>query len=158
LLLVAAQFLQLAYDPRHVVPAARDVGAGQQFIARLRNYPGDVFVPAHSYYAAMAGKATFAHWATITDASGLWDTDLDVQHGGVNDPRRPIILDEITAAIAARRFSAVILDDNSKEFSAYWRAVLDPYYRPAGTVFADDNVFWTRSGAASRPQLIFVPK
>jgi hypothetical protein len=147
----------LAYDPRTVVPTRADEAAGRAFLERLRSYPGDVFIPAHSYYAAMAGKPTFAHWATITDTSGMWDTNLDVQHGGQNDPRRAIITDEVLAAIEARRFSAIILDDIPRELEGYWDALLAPHYQLDGRAF-DSEDFITVSGAASRPDLIYVPR
>lgn len=154
---VLAQFGLLAYDPRPLVPTAADEQAGHAFIARLGGYEGEVFIPAHSYYTAMAGKPTFANWATITDTSGIWDTDLDVQHGGTNDPRRASIMDDMLAAIEARRFSAIILDDNDRELTHFWNEVLAPYYVVEDRTFTDD-VFQPVSGALSRPDLIYVPR
>jgi hypothetical protein len=156
LILVAVQLIMLIYDPRTVLPAARDERAGDDLLALIRSYPGEVWIPAHSYYTAMVGKQTYVHWATVTDTSGIWDTDLDVQHGGQNDPRRQIILDEIQAAVAAKRFDAVILDDIPKELDAYWNDLLSPYYRLDRKLFAEDDVFWTVSGAPKRPQLVYV--
>jgi 4-amino-4-deoxy-L-arabinose transferase-like glycosyltransferase len=156
LILVAVQLIILVYDPRTVLPAARDERAGNDLLASIRSYPGEVWIPAHSYYAAIVGKPTCVHWATVTDTSGIWDTDLDVQHGGQNDPRRQIILDEIKAAVAAQRFDAIILDDIPKELRAYWNDLLSPYYRLDRKLFADDDVFWTVSGAPKRPQLVYI--
>jgi hypothetical protein len=156
LLLVTAQFLTLVYDLRTVLPSARDERAGHDLLSLIRSYPGEVFIPAHSYYAALVGKPTYVHWATITDTSGIWDTDLDVQHGGKNDPRRQIILDEIQAAVASQRFDAIILDDIPKELKAYWGDLLAPYYRLERKVFAEPDVFWTVSGAGNRPQLVYI--
>ena len=156
LILVAVQLIILVYDPRTVLPAARDEHAGNDLLALIRSYPGEVWIPAHSYYTAMVGKPTYVHWATVTDTSGIWDTDLDVQHGGQNDPRRQIILDEIKAAVAAKRFDAIILDHIPKELRAYWDDLLSPYYRLDRKLFADDDVFWTVSGAPKRPQLVYV--
>lgn len=154
---VIGQFALLAYDPRVVVPTAADEAAGRDFIARLRTYPGEVFIPSHSFYTAQAGKPTFAHWATITDTSGIWDTDMDVQRGGEHDPRRAYIMDEMLAAIEAKRFSAIILDDNERELTHFWNEVLEPYYRLEGRTF-DTDVFQPVSGALSRPDLIYVPR
>ncbi len=134
---------------------ARDERAGCD-LSLIRSYPGEVFIPAHSYYAALVGKPTYVHWATITDTSGIWDTDLDVQQGGKNDPRRQIILDEIQAAVASQRFDAIILDDIPKELKAYWGDLLTPYYRLERKVFAEPDVFWTVSGAGNRPQLVYI--
>ncbi len=156
LLLVAAQFLVLLYDPRTVLPSARDERAGRDLLALVRSYPGEVWIPAHSYYTALAGKSTYSHWATITDASGIWDTNLDVQHGGSNDPRRQIILDEIKAAVAGQRFDAIILDDIPKELRAYWDDLLAPTFRLERRAFAEPDVFWTVSGAPKRPELIYI--
>jgi hypothetical protein len=156
LLVVIAQFALLIYDPRAVLPTSRDEQAGRDFLALIRQYPGDVWIPSHSYYTAQAGKRAFVHWATITDTSGLWDTNLDVQRGGQNDPRRQSILDDIQAAVAARRFDAIILDDMPRELNAYWNALLAPHYRLERKVFAEPDVFWTVSGAPGRPQLLYV--
>ena len=156
LLLVAAQFLILLYDPRTVLPSARDERAGRDLLTLVRSYPGEVWIPAHSYYTALVGKATYVHWATVTDTSGIWDTNLDVQHGGSNDPRRQIILDEIKAAVAGQRFDAIILDDIPKELRAYWDDLLAPTFRLERRAFAEPNVFWTVSGAPKRPELVYV--
>jgi hypothetical protein len=152
------QFALLAYDPRVTLPTAADEQAGRALVDRLAAYPGEVFIPAHSQYAAMAGKPTFAHWATITDTSGIWDTNLDVQHGGAHDPRRASLMQELEAAVAAQRFSAIILDDNEKELTAFWNDLLAPHYRLEGRLFDDDHVFQTVSGVRSRPQLVYVPR
>ena len=153
---MAAQFLILLYDPRTVLPSARDERAGRDLLTLVRSYPGEVWIPAHSYYTALVGKATYVHWATVTDTSGIWDTNLDVQHGGKNDPRRQIILDEIKAAVAGQRFDAIILDDIPKELRAYWDDLLAPTFRLERRAFAEPNVFWTVSGAPKRPELVYV--
>jgi len=119
---------------------------------------GEVFIPSHSYYPALVGKPSHAHWAAITDASGLWDTNLDVQRGGKNDPRREIIMDELRAAVASQRFDAILLDDYAAERHAFWDDLLAPYYELDRRAFADANVFWTVSGSPARPQLVYVPK
>lgn len=158
LLLASIQFLMLAYDPRTVLPTARDERAGQELLALVRSFPGEVFIPSHSYYPVLVGKPSHAHWAAITDTSGLWDTNLDVQRGGKNDPRREIIMDELRAAVASQRFDAIILDDYAAERHAFWDDLLAPYYELDRQVFADANVFWTVSGSPARPQLVYVPK
>ena len=55
--------------------------------------------------------------------------------------------------IAEQRFSAIVLDDS-------FRKVGDttPGYALAETLFEDPSVFWTRSGAPSRPQLVYRPE
>jgi hypothetical protein len=160
LLLAAVQFVKLVYDPRTVLPTARDERAGQEMLALIRSYPGDVFVAGGSYYPAMVGKPTFANWGAIVDSSGLWDTNLDVQRGKRPDPRRRIILDELEAAVASRRFDAVILDDTSGTgpWDTYWNSLLAPYYRFDRIIFAEPDVFWTISGGPTRPQLVYVPR
>ncbi len=159
LLLAAAQFVKLVYDPRTVLPTARDERAGQDMLALLRSYPGDVFVAGGSYYPALVGKPTFANWGAIVDSGGLWDTNLDVQRGQQPDPRRRIILDELNAAVVSQRFDAIILDDTSGTgpWDVYWKNLLEPYYRFDRGVFAEPDVFWTVSGGPTRPQLVYVP-
>lgn len=159
LLMVAAQFLMQVYDPRSVLPTPRDERAGQDMLTLVRSFTGDVFVSGGSYYPAMVGKPTYANWGAIVDSSGLWDTNLDVQRGGQNDPRRQSILDELEAAVASQRFDAIILDDTSGTgpWDTYWNNLLTPYYRLDRRIFAEPDVFWTVSGGQTRPQLVYVP-
>jgi dolichyl-phosphate-mannose-protein mannosyltransferase len=160
LLLAAAQFVKLAYDPRTLLPTARDERAGREMLALIGSYRGDVFVAGGSYYTAMVGKPTFANWGAIVDSSGLWDTNLDVQRGKQPDPRRRIILDELEAAVASQRFDAIILDDTSGAgpWDVYWNQLLAPYYQFDRRVFSEPDVFWTVSGGPTRPQLVYVPR
>lgn len=157
LLIVIAQFWRLYYDPRQVLPTARAERAGQDLLTVIRSYPGEVFIPAHSYYTSMAGKPTYAQWAAVVDASGLWDTDLDVRLGGKPDPRRQIILDEIKQAVATQRFAAIILDDNDEWLRFYWHKLLAPYYHLDRFVFVEHDEFRTIVGPNWRPELVYVP-
>ena len=61
------QFACLAYDPRQYVPTAADRAAGEHLLATIRGIPGDVFVPAHGYLTALAGKRTFTHEVAFRD-------------------------------------------------------------------------------------------
>lgn len=157
LLLAVAQFWVLAYDPRTMIPSPRAEHAGQELLALIRAYPGEVFIPAHSYYTAMVGKPTYAQWAAVVDVSGLWDTDLDTRLGGPPDPRRRIILDEIEQAVMAQRFDAIILDDNDDWLTFYWNKVLAPYYHLERRVFVERDEFRTIVDPRWRPQLVYVP-
>ena len=68
---------------------------------------------------------------------------------------RPVHLQqEIEQSFAARRFTALVLDDN-QAFEPH----LGGHYRPAERLFEPgDRVFLPRSGAPLRPQTLWLPE
>jgi len=59
------QLFTLQYWAPHQVP--QGLSEGRALIDRLRSTPGDVFVPSHGWYSALAGKPTFAQTQAIKD-------------------------------------------------------------------------------------------
>ncbi len=137
------QLTLLRYDIRAQLPRQRDVAAGQQFIATLSELPGEVLLPTHGYYATLAGKRSYFHVSPISDV--------------LNDKRRqlgPDLYREITTAIQEHRFGAIIVEET-------WpadRFNIKTYYTLHETIFDDPSVFWTVTGARTRPQFIYLPK
>jgi len=143
LALALVQFAVLAYNPFRYVPGHADAEAGAALVDRIRALPGDVWSPAHGYLATLAGKESHAHLMAV----------IDVLRAA---PRtRPVRLqEEIEQAFAARRFSALVLDDN-QAFELH----LGGLYRPAGRLFEPgDRTFLPRSGAPLRPQTLWLPE
>jgi hypothetical protein len=62
---VALQFVCLHSWPPHQVP--HGAAEGRAFVARLGSVPGEVYVPSHGWYAALAGKRTYAQSQAIKD-------------------------------------------------------------------------------------------
>ncbi|MCI0440891.1 MAG: hypothetical protein L0177_17430, partial [Chloroflexi bacterium] len=76
---------------------------------------------------------------------------------GNNEPLKAALIDEISAAIRAKRFSAIILDNEWFEFTRF-AADIEQHYEARGPVFSDQSVFWPVTGWQTRPELIFVPR
>ncbi|MFO7652840.1 MAG: glycosyltransferase family 39 protein [Candidatus Krumholzibacteriia bacterium] len=135
-LLILVQLAWLAYPPAAQLPTTADRAAGDAMIARLRGLPGDVFIPYHGHYAALAGKPSWAHAAAVSD----------VLRG--DDPRRTEdLLELLRDALAEGRFTALVLDEPLPEL-----AQVEHPYRDAGPVFERPGVFWPVTGRPTRPE------
>ncbi len=143
LTLALVQFAVLAYNPLRYVPGRADVEAGAALVNRIRALHGDVWSPGHGYLATIAGKESHAHLMAV----------IDVLRAA---PRsRPVHLQqEIEQSFAARRFTALVLDDNQA-----FEPRLAGLYRPAARLFEPgDRTFLPRSGAPLRPQTLWLPE
>ena len=143
LVLALVQFAVLAYNPMRYVPTRADAEAGAALTDRIRALPGDVWVPGHGYLATMAGKESHAHLMAV----------IDVLRSA---PRsRPVQLQQdIEQSFHARRFTALVLDDN-QAFEPH----LGGLYRPSERWFEPaDRAFLPRSGAPLRPQTLWLPE
>ena len=142
-LLPAALLLQLgllAYDPRPLVPTARDRAAGEALVARIAALPGDVFIPNHGYLARRAGKRAFAHTLAIDN--------LLVEDRG---PARQRLERLFLQGFAEHRYGAVILDSDGRyaEFARH-------FYGEGVPLFDEDSeVFLPVSGGRIRPQTLY---
>jgi hypothetical protein len=96
-----AVLLGLAWQNQHIpraklatyLPQPSDTLAAGRLLDRLRSVPGDLFIPFHTYYAALVGKRTFVHRMGVRDiGAGLG---------------RPEGLDQ---ALQGQFFSAIVLD------------------------------------------------
>ncbi len=143
LVLALVQFAVLAYNPLRYVPSRADAEAGTALTDRIRALPGDVWIPGHGYLATLAGKESHAHLMAV----------IDVLRAA---PRsRPVSLQhDIEQAFVARRFTALVLDDN-QAFEQH----LGGLYRPAASWLGPgDRAFFPRSGAPLRPQTLWLPE
>ena len=141
-LAAVAQFVLLAYDPRPLVPTARDAAAGRAIAARIAQLPDGVLVLDHGYLATNAGKQSFAHGWAMTDV--LW---ADRRGAG------PVLEAEVRAAIEAQRFPALVLDA-----ARHWFApVFDRHYVQVERM-PDETAFWPVSGSRRRPAALYVPR
>src|SRR6185312_9148624 len=99
LLVAGLQLVLLGYDPRRFVPTAKDRDAGYAFIESLRKIDGDVYVPAHPYLAALAGKPQHAHEMAIVDILGI-----DGKVPGAE------LRKQLEETVKAKKFAAIIVD------------------------------------------------
>jgi hypothetical protein len=141
-LAAVAQFVLLAYDPRPLTPTARDEAAGRAIAARLAQLADGVLVLDHGYLASSAGKRSFAHGWAMTDV--LWADPRGAGRG---------LEAEVRAAIEARRFPALVLDD-----TRHWFAPLFERHYAKGERLPDAAAFWPVSGSRRRPAAIYLPR
>jgi hypothetical protein len=135
------QFAALYYNPAPLVPRAADRAAGEQLIRSLRQYSGDIWIGHHGHYAALAGKPPHATALAIYDVLR-----------SKNETAKTLLLDDVERALKARRFSAIVVDNDRfvglADYAEYTRA---------GGVFPDPDVFWPVCGARTRPLRVYVP-
>lgn len=136
------QFGRLWYNPATLVPSREDARAGKELVAALAGLPGELFMPHHGYLPTLAGKQSYAHQMAICDVLNAGPS----QAGGA-------LVSEIVDAFERRRFGAIVLDHPCM----FQDAVLANYDVRSRT-FNNADVFWTRSGARTRPELILVPR
>ncbi len=136
------QFAHLAYNPLSLIPNAADREAGDRLVATMARMPGDIMLPGHGFLPYLAGKPRYAHEVAVKNL-----TRID------NGPIAENLKREFAEAIAARRFSALILDKHN-----WQKPELQRHYDFSGMVFADKKVFWPVTGNRLRPSFIYVPK
>jgi 4-amino-4-deoxy-L-arabinose transferase-like glycosyltransferase len=140
--LLLAQLAWLSYDPRSHLPTAADRAAGDRLVARLAAIDGDIFVPHHGYLARLAGKRDFAHTLAMDNVY------LDDR-----GPARQALEAEMRAALAERRFAAVLLESDGR----YGVAILNSY-EAREPLFESADVFWPVTGGRLRPEALCLPK
>ena len=137
-------FLSLAYNPfgqKMLFASSKQRQAGDEFVGKLKEMQGDVWIPFHSYIGRLAGKQSHVHFMGMNDALVPHDTtSVRFQH-------------EIDSSLASFRFSAIILDE---ENVFHWDSVR--HYVKSSAIFQTPNVFLSRIGdAQTRPQFIYLP-
>ncbi len=99
LLAACAQLGSQYYSPKLTAPLPPVRTSQQLFLDWLHLFPGDVYLPAHPYEAALAGKSALADEASIHDA-------LRPDHTSINGP----LLAQIHHDVDAETFDAILLD------------------------------------------------
>jgi len=140
-LVATVQLAMLLYDPKPMVPTARDEAAGWRLVETLKAAPGDTFTPSDSYLATMAGKRPHLHEMAV----------YDVMNGPPGEAKDALVAD-IRAAYARRRWAMVVTDDD-----LFADDVLATYQRGPDAI-ADPGAFYPVTGARFRPGSTFTPK
>jgi hypothetical protein len=91
------QLFALQYWAPHQLP--QGLAEGRALIDRLRSAPGDVFMPSHGWYSALAGKPTFAQTQAIKD----------VLRARGSEQRAKDLTQDILSKIAREDFDYVVL-------------------------------------------------
>jgi hypothetical protein len=160
--LLAVQLILQLYNPKLLVPAAQDIKKGYEFMSMVRNMPGEVYIPYHSYYAVMAGKKM------IFNGGAYW-----IYNVLAKDKFTPADLIE---KIRNKYFSAIIIDDKGYLTAKGERIVIDNvqllltsgdelskvvaenYTLGRRIPYSTEDEFRNVTGFNTRPELILVPK
>jgi hypothetical protein len=84
-----------AWEPRRFTPTGEDLAAGDRLIARLKQTPGEVWMPSHPWYLRLAEKTPYVHRMGIRDVT--W--------------RQQRVVLGLEPALRRHAFSAVFLDE-----------------------------------------------
>lgn len=125
------------WNPQRFIPTNVDREAGDRLIARIKSFPGDVWMPSHPWYLQLAGKTPHVHRMGIKDVTA-------------RQPREVLGLED---AMKNHAFSALILDERDVHIEV---PAVQTYYRPAIKIPAEERprVF---TGAQVVPDSIWVP-
>jgi len=137
----AMQFAVLDYPLARQTASPADERAGRALVERIRGIDGEVWMPSHGFWTRLAGKRSFVHRMAADDVVRSGDR-----------ARAGPLEDEIRAALAARRFGAVIVSDH------YFRLELERSYRRVGPVVEGDGLLVPRAGEPFGPGELFVPR
>lgn len=129
--------------PLRLAPTPAMRQAGDRLITRLAAVDGEVLVPQHPLYAVLAGKTA------SVQLSALWHA----RHRG-RDPLPADLADRLWD----HQYALIVSDDSDYfETDPAWMALLDTYYRPAGTLDSTEAPP-TLSGVVVRPRTMYVPR
>ena len=135
------QFAQLYYLPWKQVPPKAASTAGDHLLETIASYHGDVLVLGHPWYAAMAGKSTFAQEMAIGDIFRASDLPREKEQ----------LKASILRKISQREFDAIILDTD--EFPADTRELKENYRLVDSHLTPPD--FTPITGYPQRPMFLF---
>jgi hypothetical protein len=143
-IILLSGFLALIYNPlgqTMLLASNKQKNAGDECIQKLKEIPGDVWIPFHGYIGSLAGKGMHAHYMAVNDALEM------------HDAHSIRLENEIVSATRNHRFAAIVLDEQR----VYrWDSI--PYYMRAQKIFSVPNVFLSRIGEApTRPNFIYLP-
>jgi hypothetical protein len=138
------QYYHLRFNPADQIPTPSNYQAGEDFIDYVSQIPGEVYIPYHTYYAAMAGKQSFAH------QSALWD----VLRGQTPNRGKDVLIRSISDAVRNRRFNIIILDGAGEWNFLYG---LDANYSPQAEIIPPSSAPVPLTGWQISPQTVFHP-
>ncbi|MFZ5912222.1 MAG: hypothetical protein ACOYYU_19625 [Chloroflexota bacterium] len=125
------------------IPTHADMQAGLNLVKRLRDCPGNVYIPFQTYLAELAGKEGYAGVVEMGELRGNF--------GGKADPLWYPVQEQLQQALDTSEFTAVI------QSNQVFRDALSPNYIEKGRIFKDDLLFWPVTGRKIRPKSIYIP-
>ena len=144
-LFATAAVLSLGYQSLRIdkpkradaVPSAQDRVSADRLLTVLKDLPGPLFIPFHTYYGVLAGKQPYAHRMGVRDVEGVLG--------------RPKGLDE---ALATQSFQSIVLDWKSQP--GEWPFVEAKYHVVREFREGTDSVRMF-AGAQTSPRQLWIP-
>lgn len=96
------QLVRLRYDPTRHIPTSAEFAQHQRMVEDIRQINGEVWVPAHSVLARLAGKPAFAHTSALSELA-FGDAQAQARD-----------------AVAQGRFAAILIDPRRDAFIREW--------------------------------------
>jgi hypothetical protein len=134
---VLVQFIVLVYNPFLQIPRKIDEKIGWEFIRKIKDIEGEVFIPGHSFISRYAGKKSFTHYVRINEF-------LESKSKESED-----FYKEFLRTLREHKFSAIILDSD-----ILLPEIAQNYYKSGQII--EGNGFYTVIGK-SRPQDLWLP-
>ena len=100
-LLLLVQMVSLAWPPQKSLYPDSSVAAYRDFVGKLAQDSGEIYLPWESYLAPMAGKKYHAHWSAVTEI--LWAKG--------DNPVKHALEEDIIAKLRRGYFSKIYCDD-----------------------------------------------
>jgi hypothetical protein len=147
LVLYAACLLQfgfLYFNVAEQIPTLQDRQANENIVLMLKDAPGEVLIPYHSYMAILAGKPATAHHIALLEIRGAFGETGDVNWSKIEA--------EIADDIREQRFGLIVLDNEHP----VWQAVATSYH-PEPILYPNERVSNPVTGAQTRPATIWTP-
>ncbi len=141
---VLLQLYMLRYTPGAYIPTREDGEAGRNVIKTIASVEGEVYVPFHSWYPAMAGKKMYVHKMPIEDVF-------------IGYPDRfPRTLVEL---IAERHFAAILYnwEIDAGSTNPIEQAIVRNYTRRFRLPYGGSQDFIPRTGFRTRPRFMYLP-
>lgn len=140
--LVLLQFVLLAYNPIQQIPTPADRQAAGEFVKRVNQLPGSVWIFIHGYYGTLADKGAYIHSSPYGDIAGSGERPGDMDF----ERRRRAVLSVFTKTIEEQNFDWVIIDDPDQSWP--------PYYLSVEKIHYEGDEFYPVTGARTRPRNI----
>ena len=130
---LALTLVAAPWSPAQFVPQSADRAAAARLVARVRAIDGEVWIPSHPWYLALAGKTPWVHRMGITDVTRRQSRSVV----GLEDKLRK------------HEFAALVLDSRDVAIDL---PIIGQTYRPALKLPADERPrLFTGAGSSYDP-------
>jgi hypothetical protein len=135
------QFALVYYPILPQIPSQENLEATTSFLNRIKNEPGDVYIPFHPELSLFADKPAFANWIALLELSGGFGGETKNEWRGVSK--------ELIQAIKKNKFDLIILDLD--QFFGH----PELYYSSSNVDFMDKNALYPVTGIPFQPVIMY---